>query len=53
MGLPAYSWYQEPTQAGGILFGNVCHFIDLATWFQQSVPVEVHAFATRYTGHRD
>ena len=28
-----------------MLFGDVCHFIDLAIWFQQSVPLEVHAFA--------
>ena len=29
-----------------MLFGDVCHFIDLAIWFQRSLPLEVHAFAT-------
>lgn len=52
-GVPADSWYQDLAQGGGILFGDVCHFIDLAIWFQQSVPVEVHALATRDPGHRE
>lgn len=52
-GVPADSWYQDPAQGGGILFGDVCHFIDLAIWFQQSVPVEVHALATCEAGHRE
>ena len=39
------SWYQDAAEGGGMLFGDVCHFIDLAIWFQQSVPLEVHAFA--------
>jgi predicted dehydrogenase/threonine dehydrogenase-like Zn-dependent dehydrogenase len=52
-GVPADSWYQDPTQGGGILFGDVCHFIDLAIWFQQSTPIEVHAFATRDPGHHE
>ena len=34
-----------------MLFGDVCHFIDLAIWFQRSLPLEVHAFATRDPGH--
>lgn len=45
------SWYQDPSEGGGILFGDVCHFIDLAIWFQQSLPLEVHAFATNDPGH--
>jgi predicted dehydrogenase/threonine dehydrogenase-like Zn-dependent dehydrogenase len=52
-GVPADSWYQDPAEGGGILFGDVCHFIDLAIWFQQSSPVEVHALATPDPGHRD
>jgi predicted dehydrogenase len=40
------SWYQDPDEGGGMLFGDVCHFIDLAIWFQCSLPLEVHAFAT-------
>jgi predicted dehydrogenase/threonine dehydrogenase-like Zn-dependent dehydrogenase len=45
--VPADSWYQDPAEGGGILFGDVCHFIDLAVWFQRSLPLEVHALATR------
>ena len=45
------SWYQDPSEGGGMLFGDVCHFIDLAIWFQQSLPLEVHAFATNDPGH--
>ena len=45
-GLPADSWYQDPAEGGGILFGDVCHFIDLAIWLQRSLPLEVHALAT-------
>ena len=52
-GVPADSWYQDPTEGGGVLFGDVCHFIDLAIWFQQSQPVEIHAFATPDPGHRE
>ena len=49
--IAADSWYQDPTQGGGMLFGDVCHFIDLAIWFQRSLPTEVHAFATTDPGH--
>ena len=52
-GVPADSWYQDPAEGGGILFGDVCHFIDLAIWFQQSLPTEVHALATPDPGHRE
>ncbi len=52
-GIPAGSWYQDPTEGGGVLFGDVCHFIDLAIWFSQSLPVEVSAFATPDPGHQD
>ena len=29
-GVPADSWYQDAAEGGGLLFGDVCHFIDLA-----------------------
>ena len=45
-GVPADSWYQDKTEGGGVLFGDVCHFIDPAIHFAQSLPVEVSAFAT-------
>jgi predicted dehydrogenase len=47
------SWYQDPSEGGGMLFGDVCHFIDLAIWFQQSLPLEVHAFAATEQGHSE
>jgi predicted dehydrogenase len=50
--VPADSWYQDPAEGGGVLFGDVCHFIDLAIWFAKSLPVEVHAIATPDPSHR-
>jgi predicted dehydrogenase/threonine dehydrogenase-like Zn-dependent dehydrogenase len=50
-GLASDSWYQDPVEGGGILFGDVCHFIDLAIWFQGSLPVEVHALASVEQSH--
>ena len=52
-GVPADSWYQDATEGGGLLFGDVCHFIDLGLAFQRSQPVEVHAFMTRDPGRRE
>jgi predicted dehydrogenase len=52
-GVPADSWYQDPAEGGGILFGDVCHFVDLAIFFAGSLPVEVHGFATADPGHRE
>jgi predicted dehydrogenase/threonine dehydrogenase-like Zn-dependent dehydrogenase len=51
-GVPADSWYHDPTEGGGILFGDVCHFIDLCIWLQDSLPTDVSAFATPDPGHR-
>ena len=52
-GIPGDSWYHDSHEGGGLLFGDVCHFIDLAIWFQQSSPVEVHALTTRDPAHRE
>jgi predicted dehydrogenase/threonine dehydrogenase-like Zn-dependent dehydrogenase len=52
-GVPSDSWYQDPREGGGLLFGDVCHFIDLAIWLQQSPPVEIHALATPDPGRRE
>jgi predicted dehydrogenase/threonine dehydrogenase-like Zn-dependent dehydrogenase len=51
--VPADSWYQDSEQGGGLLFGDVCHFIDLATWLADSRPVQVQAFATADVSHRE
>jgi predicted dehydrogenase len=52
-GVPADSWYQDPAEGGGVLFGDVCHFIDLAIYFAQSLPTEVSAFSTPDPSHRE
>jgi predicted dehydrogenase len=52
-GVPADSWYQDPAEGGGVLFGDVCHFIDLAICYSGSLPTEVHAIATPDPGHRE
>jgi polar amino acid transport system substrate-binding protein len=51
--VPADSWYQDSVEGGGMLFGDVCHYIDLAMHLAQSPPVEVGAFATADPGHRE
>jgi predicted dehydrogenase/threonine dehydrogenase-like Zn-dependent dehydrogenase len=50
--LPADSWYQDSAEGGGILFGDVCHFIDLAIFFADSLPTEIHALAMQDPSHR-
>ena len=52
-GVPGDSWYQDSVEGGGMLFGDVCHHIDLALFLAQSLPVEVSAFATRDPAHRE
>jgi predicted dehydrogenase len=52
-GAPAGSWFQDPIEGGGTLFGDACHFIDLCVWLQQSTPVEVSAFVTPDPSHRE
>ncbi|MGH7742539.1 MAG: Gfo/Idh/MocA family protein, partial [Candidatus Eiseniibacteriota bacterium] len=52
-GVPADSWYLDPQEGGGLLFGDVCHFIDLGVGFQNSALIEVHAFSTPDAGHRE
>ena len=52
-GVPADSWYQDAAEGGGLLFGDVCHFIDLGLALQRGAPAEVHAFMTRDPGRRE
>ncbi len=51
--VPGESWYQDGVEGGGMLFGDACHYIDLAIYLAQSLPVEVSAFATHDPGHRE
>ncbi|MBN2589428.1 MAG: bi-domain-containing oxidoreductase [Sedimentisphaerales bacterium] len=43
--IPKDHWIQDPKTGGGRIIGEVCHFIDLMTWFCNSVPKQVHAVA--------
>ncbi len=42
------SWIQDPAEGGGRILGEVCHFIDLATFFCGTLPRRV--FAARAGG---
>lgn len=43
--IPSDSWIQDPDIGGGRIIGEVCHFIDLMTFMNESLPVSVHAMA--------
>ncbi len=43
-------WVQDPTQGGGRIIGEVCHFIDLMTYFCGSLPTEVFALPMLRSG---
>ena len=44
--VPATSWLHDPTQGGGRIVGEVCHFVDLVQFLTGEEPREVHAVAT-------
>lgn len=41
--IPADHWIHDPAVGGGRIVGEVCHFVDLAAFLTDSVPVRVHA----------
>jgi polar amino acid transport system substrate-binding protein len=41
--IPKESWIQNPDFGGGRVIGEVCHFVDLLTFLNGSLPVSVHA----------
>jgi polar amino acid transport system substrate-binding protein len=43
--IPASHWTQDAEVGGGRIIGEVCHFVDLATYLCQSRPVTVSADA--------
>ncbi len=43
--IPADSWIQDTEIGGGRIIGEVCHFIDLLTFLNGSLPVSVYATA--------
>jgi threonine dehydrogenase-like Zn-dependent dehydrogenase len=42
--IPRDSWIQDPDVGGGRIIGEGCHFIDLLTFLNGSLPVRVQAF---------
>lgn len=43
--IPQDSWIQDMTMGGGRIIGEVCHFVDLLTFINGSLPVAVYAQA--------
>ncbi len=39
--LPNDSWILDPADGGGRLLGEGCHFVDLACWIADAIPVQV------------
>lgn len=42
--IPSDSWVQDPEVGGGRILGEVCHFIDLLTFINGSLPESLHAY---------
>ena len=45
--IPADSWIQDAEIGGGRIIGEVCHFVDLLTFMNGSLPVSVYASAMK------
>ena len=43
--IPTSIWLHEPEEGGGMLVGEMCHFIDLMQHIAGERPIEVHAYA--------
>ena len=43
------SWIQDPEIGGGRVIGEICHFVDLLTFINGSLPVSVYAAAMKDT----
>jgi len=41
--LPTEHWVNQPAEGGGRIIGELCHFIDLAQYFADSLPSQVFA----------
>ncbi|MFQ6067603.1 MAG: bi-domain-containing oxidoreductase, partial [bacterium] len=47
--IPKENWVHDPSEGGGRILGEVCHFIDLAQFLTGSLPVKVYAKALSNT----
>ncbi len=43
--IPTTSWLHAPEEGGGMLIGEMCHFVDLMQYLAEDRPVKVHANA--------
>lgn len=50
--VPRQHWTQDPTEGGGRIIGEVCHFIDFMQFLTGAPPVSVFAEAVGGTGER-
>jgi predicted dehydrogenase/threonine dehydrogenase-like Zn-dependent dehydrogenase len=48
--IPPDSWIQDAAFGGGRIIGEVCHFVDLLSWMNGSLPVSVNASAMKAPG---
>lgn len=48
--LPLDHWLHDPTEGGGRIIGEGCHFIDFLTFMAGALPVRVHAYGAKDTG---
>jgi polar amino acid transport system substrate-binding protein len=48
--IPNDSWIQDPAVGGGRIIGEVCHFVDLLTFLNGSLPISVYASIMRSAG---
>lgn len=49
--IPTTSWLHEPAEGGGMLIGEMCHFVDLMQFVAQSPPTSVYAHALSLQNH--
>lgn len=45
--IPTSSWTHRPEEGGGMLVGEMCHFVDLMMYLSEDVPTTVTAAAAR------
>ena len=52
--IPPGHWIHDPAQGGGRIVGELCHFVDLASFLCGAIPRSVHATGTNDDGrYRD
>ena len=48
--VPVDHWTRDPEEGGGRILGEICHFVDLMTFFCGALPNRVHAHGMDSTG---